>query len=74
MLRPIFRTNSLRRSCYRPTSYCNNSRDPVDILKKLRLRRKLRQALLRPAISANRMRAHVESYKVLKCPVWKAFP
>jgi len=43
-----FSTNSLpRRRCCKPTVHCNKSRDPVDLLQKLCLRRKLRPALER---------------------------
>jgi len=36
-----FITSSLRRCC-KSTAHCNKSRDPVDLLEKLSLRRKLR--------------------------------
>jgi len=41
-----FNTNRLRRRCcYKPTAHWNKSGDPVDLLEKLRFRRKLRPAL-----------------------------
>ena len=40
-----FRSNSLRRSFCKPTAHCNKSRDPVDLMEKLCLRRKAWQYL-----------------------------
>jgi len=40
--------NNLRRRCWwKPTAHCNKSRDPVDLVERLRLCRKLRAALQR---------------------------
>jgi len=44
-----FSMNSLLCCCFKPTAHCNKSRDSVDLLEKLRFRRKLRQALQRLA-------------------------
>jgi len=47
---PSVSMNIVRRyCCCKPTALCNKSRDHVDLLEKLRLRRKLRPALRRLA-------------------------